>query len=79
MIEENQLATVDLVCVDPSHIEDGRRVPDTYGALKLKDRRWAYCSASLSDDPHLWQETGGVEFGEIHHMDLPGLPKPRRK
>ena len=78
-MEENKLATVDLICVDQRHIERGRHVEDGYGALKLRDRRWAYCSASLSEDPHVWEETGGVEFGEIRHKDLPGLPKARAK
>jgi hypothetical protein len=74
---DNKLATVDFICVDRSHIERGRDVPDGYGALKLNGRRWAYCSAALPDDPHRWQETGGVQFGDIHHKELPDLPKSR--
>jgi hypothetical protein len=77
-MEENELATVDLICVDQSHIERGREVPDGYGALKLSGGRWAYCSAALPAAPHQWKETGGVEFGEIRHKDLPDLPKPHR-
>ena len=74
---ENKLATVDFICVDPAHVERGRDVPDGYGALKLNGRRWAYCSAALPDAPHRWQATGGVEFDEIRHKELPNLPKRR--
>ena len=76
---ENRLATVDLICVDAPHVERGRDVPDGYGALKLNGRRWAYCSAALPDEPHTWQVTGGVEFDDIRHKDLPNFPKPRAK
>jgi hypothetical protein len=76
---ENKLASVDLICVDSAHIERGRDVPDGYGALKLSGQRWAYCSAALPDDPHRWQETGGVEFGDIRHKKLPDLPRPRAR
>jgi hypothetical protein len=79
VIEDNKLATVDLICVDQAHIEIGRGVPDGYGALKLHERRWAYCSAALPEASHRWKETGGVEFGEIRHHDLPELPKPHDK
>lgn len=79
VVQDNKLATVDLICIDPSHIERGRDVPDSYGALKLIGRRWAYCSAALPEAPHRWQKTGGVEFREISHKDLPALPKPREK
>jgi hypothetical protein len=77
-VKENELATVDLICFDQSHIERGREVPDGYGALTLSGRRWAYCSAALPEAPHRWEETGGVEFDQIRHKDLPDLPKPRR-
>jgi len=72
---ENKLATVDLICVDPAHIARGREVPDGYGALKLHGRRWAYCSAALPEEPHRWQETGGVDFDVIRHSQLPAVPK----
>lgn len=68
---------VDLICVDESHIERGRDVPDGYGALKLNGGRWVYCSAALPDEPHRWQETGGVEFDEIRHKQLPNFPNAR--
>ena len=74
---DNKLAMVDFICVDRAHIERGREVPDGYGALKLNGRRWAYCSAALPHEPHRWQETGGVQFGDIRHKDLPDLPRPR--
>jgi hypothetical protein len=77
--QENKLATVDLICVDQHHIHIGHDVPDGYGALKLHQGRWAYCSASLPDAPHQWKETGGVEFEEIRHKELPAMPKPRGK
>lgn len=79
MAMENKLATVDLICVDGPHVERGRGVRDGYGALKLVGRRWGYCSASRPEEPHSWQETGGVEFGDIRHKDLPKFPKPRAK
>jgi hypothetical protein len=77
VMEDNKLATVDLICVDQQHIDIGRDVPDGYGALKLHERRWAYCSAALPEARHHWKETGGVEFAEIRHKELPALPKPR--
>jgi hypothetical protein len=76
---ENKLATVDFICTDPVHIQRGREVPDGYGALKLNGRRWAYCSAALPDAPHRWQETGGVNFSEIRHEQLPAVPWERQE
>jgi hypothetical protein len=74
---ESQLATVDFICIDRSHVERGRDVPDTYGALTLNGRKWAYCSAALDNAPHEWKATGGVELAEIRHAELPRFPQPR--
>lgn len=76
---DNKLATVDFICVEGPHVERGRDVSDSYGALKLIGRRWGYCSAARPEEPHRWQETGGVEFGDIRHKELPNFPKPRAK
>ena len=75
---DNRLASIDYICVDPSHIARGRAVPDGYGALTLNRRGWAYCSAARPEEPHQWKETGGVEFSDIRHADLPDLPRPRK-
>src|SRR3954467_10356927 len=56
---ESQTATVDFICIDRSHVERGRDIPDTYGALTLNGRQWAYCSAALGNAPHEWKATGG--------------------
>ena len=73
----NQLAAVDYICLDPSHIERGRGIPEGYGALTLNGGHWAYCSAALPEAPHEWHATGGVEFGAIRHAELPRFPPPR--
>jgi hypothetical protein len=74
---DNQLAKVDYICIDPSHIARGRDVEDGYGALTLHRHRWAYCSAARPEEPHQWKETGGVVFSAIRHADLPDLSGPR--
>jgi hypothetical protein len=76
---DNELAAVDFICIDESHVTHGKGVPDGQGALTLNGQRWAYCSAGLREAPHRWKETGGVEFGAIRHADLPGLPDARTK
>jgi hypothetical protein len=74
---ETELAPVDYICVDESHIQRGRGIPEGYGALTLNGRQWAYCSAALEEEPHEWKPTGGVEFAAIRHSELPRLPPPR--
>ena len=73
----NELALVDYICVDESHIQRGREIPEGYGALTLNGRQWAYCSAALEEAPHEWRATGGVEFAAIRHAELPRFPPPR--
>ena len=73
---DNKLATVDLICVDGPHVERGRNVPDTYGALKLIGGRWAYCSAARPEEPHAGRDTVAWSR-DIRHEELPNFPKPR--
>jgi hypothetical protein len=73
---ETELASVDFICIDESHVQRGRGIPDTYGALTLNGRQWAYCSAALGNAPHDWKATGGVEFAAIRHAELPRFPPP---
>lgn len=74
---ENRLAAVDFICADKAHVAHGRGVPDGHGALTLNGRRWSYCSAAWPNAPHLWKETGGVQFAAIRHAELPDLPRAR--
>jgi hypothetical protein len=71
---DDELAPIDFICVDPSHIRMGRDVPDGEGHLTLYERRWAYCSAGLPKVTHAWRATGGIAFPSIRHDALPNLP-----
>lgn len=71
---DDQAEPVDNICVTPEHLEMGKSVADGHGTLTVSGDRWAYCSAGLKNAPHDWKETGGVDFGSIHHAELPNLP-----
>jgi len=61
---------VDFICIGEDHLRHGRDVPDGEGHLTVVDKRWAYCSAGLEDQPHFWRETGGTRLADIRHADL---------
>jgi hypothetical protein len=66
----DQLAKIDLVCVDERHLKIGREVADGDGHLTVSEGKWAYCSAAREDEPHTWHPAGGLEFAQIRHADL---------
>jgi hypothetical protein len=67
----SDLALVHLVCVDERHLLVGRSRPDGSGYFTVSPKReWAYCSAALEDEPHVWAETGGVAPKDLGHADL---------
>ena len=63
-------APVEYVCIDKKHLRIGRSVPDGRGHLTVNEGRWAYCSAGLADEPHVWKASGGLQFAAIRHADL---------
>jgi hypothetical protein len=69
------LAKIELVCVDQRHLEIGRGVPDGEGHLTVSEGVWGYCSAAREDEPHTWRAAGGLEFAQIRHADLERLSK----
>lgn len=66
---------VDYICITPEHLAIGKSVADGHGTLTVNGRRWAYCSAGLMNQPHVWQETGGVPVASIHHAEPPAAPR----
>ncbi len=60
-------AVIDRVCVRRDHFEVGRGRPDGTGHLTLVGREWAYCSAALAAEKHVWQRTGGVVLDALSH------------
>jgi hypothetical protein len=71
----DELAKIDLVCVDERHLKIGREVPDGEGHLTVSEGKWGYCSAAREDEPHTWRAAGGLEFAQIRHGDLERPPK----
>ena len=71
----DELAKIDLVCVDEHHVKIGREVPDGGGHITVSDKKWAYCSAAREDEPHTWRATGGLQFAQIRHAELERLAK----
>ena len=61
---------VELICMDPGHVQLGTDVADGDGTVTVVGRRWAYCSAGLMNTPHDWRDTGGVSTDSIRHADL---------
>lgn len=61
---------VRLICDNGPHLERGRQIPDGEGVLTIADGMWAYCSASLPDEPHRWRSVPPIDLLAIRHSEL---------
>ena len=68
---------IENVCVRRDHFEVGRSRPDGTGHLTLVGRKWAYCSAALAQEQHVWQQTGGIALASLSHDIDWVAPGPR--
>jgi hypothetical protein len=59
-----------LLCVGKDHLRHGRAVPDGDGHLTVVEQQWAYCSAGLEDESHIWRPIHGMTLAGIRHSDL---------
>ena len=62
---------VGFICVDRRHQEVGRGRPDGSGHLSLSQGSWAYCTAGLDEEPHVWSAIAPRRLSDIHHADQP--------